>query len=83
MHTLHLDYPDELLTSSGKSPQELEQELSFLLAVKLFELRRLSMGKAAELGRMSKTRFLFELGRLGIPAIDLDDDQIADELVDD
>ena len=83
MHTLHLDYPDELLITSGKSPEELEQELSLLLAVKLFELRRLSMGKAAELGRMSKTRFLFELGRFGVPAIDLDLDQIDDELCDD
>ena len=57
--------------------------MRFLLAVKLFELHRLSIGKAAEFCGMGKVRFLFELGRLQVPAINLDDDQIADELSDD
>lgn len=77
MHILSLHYPDDLLITSGKSPQALEAELTFLLAVKLFELRRLSLGKAA------KPQFMYELGRLQIPVINLDDDQIADELRDD
>jgi len=47
MHTLSLPYPDDLLITSGKSPQALEKELVFLLAVKLFELHRFSLGKAA------------------------------------
>jgi len=32
---------------------------------------------------MGKVRFLFELGRLQVTAINLDDDQIVDELSDD
>ncbi len=76
-------YSDDLLVSSGQSPDELERELRFLLAVKLFELRRLSIGKAAELCGMNKVRFMDEVGRMGIPVINLDDDQIADELRDD
>ena len=32
---------------------------------------------------MGKVRFLFELGHMQVPAINLDDDQIADELSDD
>lgn len=83
MHTLSLPYPDDLLITSGKSPSELEAELTFLLAVKLFELRRLSLGKAAEFCNMGKLRFMYELGRLQIPVINLDNDQIADELSDD
>ena len=80
MHTLTLPYSDDLLLTSGLA---LEAELRFLLAVKLFELHRLSIGKAAEFCDMGKVRFLFELGRLQVPAINLDDDQIADELSDD
>jgi predicted HTH domain antitoxin len=83
MHMLSLPYPDDLLIASGKSPEALEAELAFLLAVKLFELRRLSLGKAAALCSMTKPRFMFELGRLQVPVINLDDDQIADELSDD
>jgi len=83
MHTLSLSYPDDLLITSGKSPQSLEKELIFLLAVKLFELHRFSSGKAAQFCNMTKLQFMFELGRLEIPVINLDDDQIADELKDD
>jgi len=82
MHSLTLPYPSDLLITSGKSPQALEEELAFLLAVKLFEVRRLSLGKAAALCNMGKLRFLFEVGRLGVPVINLDDDQILDELRD-
>lgn len=83
MHTMNFTYPDDLLLISGKTPEELEQELRFLLSVKLFELHRLSLGKAAELCGMNKPRFMFELGRLEVPVINLDDDQIADEIKDD
>ena len=83
MHTLSVPYSEDLLITSGKSRQALEEELAFLLAVKLFELRRLSMGKAAEFCQMKKLQFMYELGRLQIPVINLDDDQIADELSDD
>jgi predicted HTH domain antitoxin len=83
MPALSLSYPDDLLITSGKSPQALEAELAFLLAAKLFELRRLSLGKAAAFCHMSKLQFMYELGRLQIPIINLDDDQIADELRDD
>jgi predicted HTH domain antitoxin len=85
MHILSVEYPGDLLLTTGKSPDEREHELALLpllLALKLFELRRLSLGKTAELARRSKASFLFELGRLGVAAIDLDEDQIADELRD-
>ncbi|NEQ69648.1 MAG: UPF0175 family protein [Symploca sp. SIO2D2] len=83
MPSLSLPYPEELLITSGKSPQALEAELTFLLAVKLFELHRLSLGKAADFCCMNKLQFMYELGRLQVPVINLDDDQIADELRDD
>ncbi len=69
MRTLSLPYPDDLLITSGKSPQALEAELIFLLAVKLFKLRRLSLGKAADFCNMNKLQFMYELGRLQVPVI--------------
>ena len=82
MHVLSLPYPDDLLITTGNGPQALEEELAFLLAVKLFEVRRLPLGKAAEFCRTGKLRFMFELGRMKVPVMNLDDDQIADELQD-
>ena len=83
MHNLSIPYTADLLVTSGKAPQALEEELLFLLAAKLFEMHRLSLGKAAEFCNMAKLSFMFELGRLEIPVINLSDDQISDELLDD
>jgi predicted HTH domain antitoxin len=80
MHVLTIPYSDDLLVASGLSPEALEQEFRFLLAVKLFELRRLSLGKAAEMVGVSKLHFLDQLAKLEVPVINLDDDQIEDEL---
>lgn len=80
MHVLSIPYDEDLLVATGKSKEALEQELRLLLAVKMFELRRLSLGKAAQLCGMSKLKFMDEVGRMGIPVINLDDDQIKDEL---
>ena len=80
MQVLSIPYSDDLLVATGKSKDAFEQELRFLLAVKLFELRRLSLGKAAELCGMKKLNFMDEMGRMGIPVINLDNDQIRNEL---
>lgn len=82
MHVARVPYSDDLLIASGRSAEEFEREIRVLVAAKLFELRRLSIGKAAEIAGMTKLRFGEELSRLGIPIINLADDQIADELRD-
>ena len=82
MRVLTIPYSDDLLVATGQSPDALERELRLLLAVKMFELRRLSLGKAAEMCGMSKVHFMDELARMGIPVINLDDDQIREELCD-
>ncbi|MDP7316827.1 MAG: UPF0175 family protein, partial [SAR324 cluster bacterium] len=80
MQKLSISYPDDLLVMSGKTPQTLAAEMQFLLAVKLFEMHRLTLGKAAAFCGMDKLHFMFELGRLEIPVINLEADQIQDEL---
>ena len=83
MPVLQITYGQDLLLSTGQEPKDLERELRLLLAIKLFEVRRLSLGKASEMAGLPKIQFLDELGRLGIPVINLAEDQIADELRDD
>lgn len=80
MGEMTVQYPDDLLTASGLLRSEVEHELRFQLAVRLFEVGRLSLGKAAELAGHDKPRFADELGRLKIPIINLDDQEIQTEL---
>jgi len=61
MPTLTIPYNNDLLITNGQSLKALERELQFLLAVKLFEIQRLSLGKAAEFCQMSKISFMYEL----------------------
>lgn len=80
MAELTLQYPDDLLLASGKTRGAVEADLRFELAVRLFEVGQLSLGKAAELAGLNKLHFADELGRLKIPTINLDDAEIQTEL---
>ena len=80
MAELTVQYPDDLLVASGKPRSVVEEELKFQLAVRLFEVGQLSLGKAAELAGLTKPRFADELGRMKIPVVNLDDEEIQAEL---
>ena len=49
------------------------REAKFLLALKLFELGRLSSGKAAKMCDMNRVDFILLAGRSGVAVADLDD----------
>jgi predicted HTH domain antitoxin len=62
MSMVQIDIPDEVLISLKESPETISQELSILAAVKLFELGKLSSGRAAQLAGMTRVKFLDKLG---------------------
>ena len=51
------------------------------MAIKLFEMKRLSSGMAALLIGMTQMQFLVELHRYGVSMIDLDADELAQDIV--
>jgi predicted HTH domain antitoxin len=82
MQSLTIELPDAVLLACGQSREEFVREARFLLALKLFELGRLSSGKAAELCPMSRAEFLFAASRAGVPVAALDEADLADEFRD-
>ncbi len=80
MAELTVQYPDDMVLASGKPRHVLEAELKFQLAVRLFEVGWLSLGKAAELAGCPKPRFAEDIGRMKIPTSNLDDEEIQSEL---
>ena len=56
------------------------RELRLLTAAKLYELGRPSSGKAALLAGLDRVAFLHELGRIGIPAINLREEEAEAEV---
>ena len=63
----------------GLEPEEFEREARFLLALKFFELRRISAGKAAEMSGMQKPEFLLKASQLNVAVVDPDQDQLEAE----
>jgi len=60
---------------------ETPDELKVVAAVKMYETRKVSLGKAAKLGGLSKRAFLEELGRRGIPVFDYSPEELREEIL--
>ena len=76
---LTIPYPEDLLLSLKKSPEEFEAEARLLLAVKLYELGQISTGMAAQLDGMGRVAFMFELDHFGLSPIGVDPDELAED----
>lgn len=63
MATLTIEYPDEILVSLKETQDDFSEELKIAAAVKLYEMGKLSSGKAARLAGMDKISFLKILGK--------------------
>lgn len=66
MATLQIEYPDEILVSLKETKDDFAIELKVAAAVKLYEMGKLSSGKAAKLAGMDKITFLKTLGKYHI-----------------
>ena len=79
MNTVMLELPIDALALPGVQTEELAREAKFMLALKLFEVGRLSSGKAGKLCGMGRVEFLLAAGRAGVPVVALDDDELSAE----
>ena len=77
---LVIEYPQLLPDALQQTRSDFEQEAKMAMAVKLFEMKRLSSGVAAKLAGMDRVTFLLDLHRYGVAMIDLDDEDLLADL---
>ncbi len=77
---LTIEYPETFPSALGTTQKQFEEEARWAMAVKLFELKKLSSGMAATLLGVSRTTFLLKLADYNVPMIDLNEEELRSDL---
>lgn len=80
MEKLVLEVPGEVLVSLKESPQEFSKNILMLSAIKLYEMGKLSSGRAAQLAGLSRVHFLQSLSSYNVPIFDLTEDELLQDV---
>lgn len=78
--TATITNPEELAESLGLSDEQVQRELGFMAAAKLYEHGRVSAGQVAEIASLSRLGFLRRIAMSGVPAINLDGSEAEAEV---
>ena len=73
---MKIDYPEILPDALQKSRDQFEYEAKMAMAVKLFEMQRLSSGQAASLAGLDRVTFLLQLHQFGAAMVDLAEEEL-------
>jgi predicted HTH domain antitoxin len=76
---LTIRYSDDVLLSLKESKEEFEREARYLLALKLYELGKMSSGKAAKIAGISRVAFLMRMGMYKVSPFQVDLEEILEE----
>ena len=82
MRRLSIDYSDGLLAALNLSPEAFEREARIALAMKLYELGRLTSGQAASLAGIPRVTFLLTCQYYGVSAVEWDQSELEAEFKD-
>ena len=82
MRTIEIKYPETIPAVLNLSPEIFEQVAKFALAVKLYEMGRLTSGQAAQMAGVSRATFLLECQRYGAASVEWDQAEIEAEFAD-
>ncbi|MCS6908189.1 MAG: UPF0175 family protein [Anaerolineales bacterium] len=80
MKQVAFPYPEDLEEAVRLTPAELSAQIRLMAALKMFELGKLSSGKAAELAGLSRADFLEACGRYGVSVFNYPPEEIEAEL---
>lgn len=75
-----LELPDDLDLAVKTTPEELGAQIRLMAALKMFELGKLSSGKASELAGMSRVEFFEMCGRYRVSVFNYSPEELEAEL---
>ncbi|HLC42595.1 MAG TPA: UPF0175 family protein [Methylomirabilota bacterium] len=78
--SMSVEYPVDVRLTLRESKEEFAKELKMLAAVKLYELGRISSGKAAALAGIDRVSFLLGLGRYRVSVFNYTPEELEREV---
>ena len=60
-NTISIDFPNDILLALNVSESDLKKRVKLILAIQLYKLQKLTIGKAAQLSGLSRFEFENEL----------------------
>jgi len=75
-----LRYPTDIAQAVRLTNEEFEAQVRLMAALKMFELGKLSSGKAAELAGLSRVEFLETCGRYRVSVFNYPPEELEAEL---
>lgn len=80
MEKLTIEVPEGLELAVATTRNELEAQIRLMAALKMFELGKLSSGKAAQLAGISRVEFLEMCGRYRVSVFNYTPEELEAEL---
>ncbi|MGQ9646311.1 MAG: UPF0175 family protein [Thermodesulfobacteriota bacterium] len=77
---LKIKYPSGFEHAVHMTKEEIEHHIRLMAALKMFELGKLSSGKAAELAGMSRVEFFETCGRYKVSPFNYTDEEVEEEV---
>ncbi|MDS4026466.1 MAG: UPF0175 family protein [Candidatus Contendobacter sp.] len=77
---LIVEYPDLLPDVMRMNRSEFEQEARMAMAVKLFEMGKLSSGYAAQLAGIGRVDFILSLSRYGVTYLNYPPEELEQDI---
>lgn len=81
MSAVNLDIPEETLISLKTDAESFARDLKMLGAVKLFELGKLSSGRAAQLAGITRVEFLLALRRYQVSPFQMTAEELREDVL--
>lgn len=80
MQSIVMNLPDDLAASIEMTPEELASQVRHMAALKMFELGKISTGKAAQLAGLSKLDFIESCASYHIGMFNYKSEDVESEL---